>query len=225
MAFFRAVRRGRSISTYLSDKGTDALPDLESIITRLRNNELNISEKEQLFLSYLRLAIFIVSQYASQEPNRIHDMVSEAMLGLQLSIIKAPEQMTDNNFTNYCSAKIHSRVRRWIEIDHLFKMPVRTYNHKRAKNIEIHEPIILSINDLETKVGKTREIPVRKTRLKEIREMLEASVKTEIEKKIIDLRECGYKDSEIAIKLGCSIVKVFRIRKLVEKRFKKLERA
>jgi len=218
--------------------------ELEQLITRLRLGIESKEDREKLYKGHMRLAMNIVAKYAKQAPNKIDDLISEAMLAISISIQEARTKLKDNNFTPYCIAKVHSLVYAFITSDHVAKVPISTITHKAR----IGEPIApIKVESLTFYFDQERSkeldpeemVPKRNTtrrrsksletgngeQLVIIKEMIAKSQKTVLDRRVIHLRFKGHTDKEIAEILGLSVSRVNQIKAGVLERYEEFENA
>jgi len=125
--------RGRSIQSpfggVLPAKLEDQVQD--DLVIKLRARTITPLEKDKLYFSHVRLAIYIVGKYAVSVPSKTSDLIGEAMLAIGESIEEAPDKLTDNGFTPFCTARIHSSLSRFISKDRVTGIPKSTYYARR----------------------------------------------------------------------------------------------
>lgn len=207
MYLFRKKIKGKSINHPLGNlpnlpKNVD--PNyLNTLLDQLKSGNKYVID--EILRSHIRLAINIASQYAILMPYKTNDLVSEAMLTI-INCCQNPSEI--ENLSAYLISKIHSALARFIDEDNIIKIPTSTLYRKKLKNLTR-----VSIQDY-----------TKATRLQDIREMIDAAIKTEQERLIINLRAQSYVDKEISEIIGLSVSRIGQIRQEVYERYEKLEK-
>lgn len=183
---------------------------------RLRAGDAGVAE--QLINGHVRLAIYVASLYANMSPNTSEDLVSESLCGLVTAVSEAVTKLVDDNITPFIASKCHDQVYSFLVHNHTIRSMSRMQSwRRRRKSIESEVAKVLPI------FGD--DVPDRRAAISllDINELLEKSVESETEAKVVAMRRLGYKDPHIAKELRCSVAAVSICRARIRERFKQLE--
>jgi RNA polymerase sigma factor (sigma-70 family) len=193
----------------------DKIPDL---LARLRTRDEGA--KKEAVLGYVRLSMSIVGRYiAVLHSDRLaNDLVGAAMEGIVVAIDRvANGEMKHDNLTAFVTTWVHKLISVELERRQVVKVPERTVQDRRKKNLEAPpRPVRVDLNDptVQRKVSR----PSSEDDI-EIKEILDRVVQNDLQKSILELRQQGKTDQEIAAELDLSKTSVFVIRKEMETRF------
>lgn len=216
--------------------------ELTSMIQLLKKGILGKEGRDKLWKGHIRLAISIAGKYSAvREDKEQHELVAIAVATIGDAINAAPLSLKDDNFTPFCVTKIHGALSRYLNDDHVVRVPAETIRRKilEGKPLQLPKTVFddASTSNQAKFVAEAEErdefvarryrtrkrIRIRERRLPEIKEMIEESIANPLEGKVISLREQGYTSTEISELLKLDKSEITRIRQRVEKRYTKLE--
>lgn len=209
MFLFRKKVRAKSIKhplSTLAERKTDE--EIAELALRLQNKDDSVVG--EIVKAFIGLAINIAGQYATRVPNKESDLVAEAMIAIVegCRILMDTGQPIDN-IGAYLVYRMHYNIGLFLKRDQLIKIPL--YEKKEGLKLDG------ILNGLRDKLK-----PRPDSNLFEIMESIEKSMISDEERIVIQLRSFGYKDPEIAAKLGLSVSRVNELKLKVRKRFRKL---
>jgi len=218
MIFARvAGMRGVSIDHPLG-KIPDAIREdrLLELVARLRAGDDSVSE--EIVRGHVHLAISIASKYARFAPHRAEELVSESVYGIIFAVAKAREKLRDDNIKPWIAACCHRFSYRFLDRDvATVRKPRSTIRDERARG-EDSQPVV--VTSLSVSEGRAQRCC---RPLADVRDTLSAVVRDEEDATILELREAGYNDREIASRLSVSPAYVSRVRGELRRRFDRLE--
>jgi DNA-binding NarL/FixJ family response regulator len=148
-------------------------------------------------------------------------LVSAALEGITDAVhhVSSGEGLTHDNLTGYVTDYIHRYVSRALEDQHTVRVPRTTMQDARAQGRTLICPSRVGFDDpaLARRLAQHDELYDF-----EIKELVDKVVQSDMERKILELRQSGHSDAEIATELSLSKTSVFLIRKQVERRFLEL---
>ncbi len=165
---------------------------LEFLVGKLRDRSINKDEKEELTRGFLRLVLGLVREYLGYAPYKRDVLVAEALYGLALAIDQAPDKLVNNRFDKFCTGYIRMSI-----LNALFR------DSGRKMKREPLSPDITSDKDSGNWVLET----------------VESVVKSETERKIVNMKLEGYTAREIAEELGVTPTRIGQILSSIEGRF------
>ena len=196
---YMSRRNAKSICLYLDITIPASITQDRSreIAQKLRVKNATREERDELFLGHLALAAGITGKYVKVCGMVGDELFSEATLAIAMAIEEAPSKLVDDNFTWFCTAKIHSRLMQTWEKRKYVEDFVSACHAKIARGQQrmAHRAIQLMDDILGLAANETEE-------------------------QIIKLRAEGYTDEEVAQKIGVPRREVNRIRQKIEERFK-----
>lgn len=185
----------------------------------LKSGQLSVVEP--MVRHFIRLAVSVASRYAKRNKNT-HDLVSEAITGLMQAMQEITQgKLLDDNVAAFVTARMHANISRYIKHDALVRVPYSTILQARKSEKERlglrQQPLIFDNLYRPGRIKKTEAA-------QSVRESIEAAVKSDLERKVVQLRVQSYVDKEIAEMLELSTTKVHAIRERIRKRFEQLEK-
>jgi hypothetical protein len=195
--------------------------NVPALLVRLRAGETQA--RNDAILGYVNLSMSIVGRYiAVMRSDRLaNDMVSAAMEGIVTAVDKVVNgEMTHENLTGYVTACVHRFISAELERRQVVRVPHQTISKRRQAGLEPPpKPVRVDMSDpaVLRKVARSgEELDF------EIREILDRVLQNDLEKSIIELRQQGMTDQQVADELDLSKTAVFVIRKGIETRFLEL---
>lgn len=190
------------------------------LLARLRAGDEQA--RSEAFSGHVRLAMQIVGRYLSvlRSDKWADDLVSAAMEGIGDALVKiVAGEMTHTNLTGYITSYVHRYISRALECRPIVRVPRITNFDRKAAGLEplrmdrvgFSHPSIIGC--VSKDLGQFDV---------EIREIIEKVVENDQERQILELRQAGKTDAEIADQLDLSKTTVFVIRKGIETRFLEL---
>ena len=159
---------------------------------------VNKKDWEQLILSHGRLALLIAGYYIARGAD-VNETVSAAMLGLCRVVDKMKHDFENINPRGFIVSAIHSVC---------YDSAVNDRNIPSGRNEPMHTCLLLDHD------SKDNEFDIV-----EFDEIMELIVKSDLERKVMNLRRRSFEDNEIAEILGISRSSVSRLRKTLHERF------
>lgn len=210
--------RGRGITAPKSIPLSDQVDPqrLEQLTARLRADEASQIEKDEIARGHIRLAIQVAGRYAGAYPALTDDLVSCALFGIVYGMSIA-HKMHDNCITPWLVANMHRHCSRFILTEPNLRIPVTTLKRLEEKGVEVTKATIVPIDD--SKDGTCSAVAVEYAEVNEVREQLFRCAQDEMDRQILELREQGYDDPQIAEIFGCSRQTVNLRRNNIERRF------
>lgn len=216
------ARKGRSISSPLSK--TMTLPEqveperLEALTIKLRSGQANVDEINEIARGHIRLAFNVASRYAAAFPNLADDLVSCALFGVAFVIKHAAERMHDNNITPYIVTTMHHFCSEFVNKSKLLGVPHQTRHRYEARGQEAPKVGKVSYLD-DSKNGFYSAVARDYSRANELREQINRCARNEIDRQILELREAGHTDEEIANIVDCTPQYIQKLRSELKRRF------
>lgn len=149
-----------------------------------------------LIETHMRLGCAIASRYCAIGGDS-DEMLSAAMLGICDAVNRIPK-LEHTNYTGYITHYIHRHCSDTYRKDRVVPVPNG-----------VIPPVAQAVFDM----GAIDFDII------EFYDLLEVTIKTDRERKIVDLRSVGYVDAEIAEKLGLSKARITQIRTELARRF------
>ena len=166
----------------------------------------NLSRKDQLILSHIRLAFAIAKRYIKKHNlSRLYDELNSAAAeGVIIAVDRISKgYLKHNNATGYIVKFVHnSIIQTWA------KQPI-VPSPRNRNNTETHSFLDIHANFDDSKVIS-------------IHETLDCIIRTQRERRIVDLRIKGYTDVQIGAIMGMPHQTIQRLRKILRKRFERL---
>jgi hypothetical protein len=180
----------------------ECLPEerVKQLATKLRQQQATQAEIEELAEGHIRQAISVASKFAARQPHKADLFVAEALYGVSYAIAHAPKRLRDDNIGAYIYACVIRFVLRCYQTDRVVGVSDRTIRNRRQRGLETQLPTVVA--GAKEKIAQVPATEPR--RVSELREVIENCVTTDFESRVVNLREQGYKDSEISEKLACS---------------------
>lgn len=140
------------------------------------------------------------------------DMVGEGLQELVVAVRKMAEEPSEApNPTGYISFRIQKAIGNVIAGEHGNGACTETVRKRRRSGEEFLRQVPMP--------DALPEQSVDPTAMPELRDLLYASCETEIDRQIIDLRERGYRDSEIAGIIDTPLTTTYMLRRAIYARF------
>lgn len=209
--------RGASISHPLGEMDLpEQLPQarLDELVGRVRSGVATEGEISELAMGHIRLAMSIAARHAARAIHLQDVLVGDALFGLALALKRAPEKLYDDNITGFIVQYIRKYCLMAVTQDRMMAIPYSTLRRRRKEGKETIFPRSQSAHKLVSKGSGS---------LLDLKDMIESCIKNDFEQTVIELRKLGYRDNEIAEKLGCSRSPVTKARKSVKKRYEEAE--
>jgi hypothetical protein len=167
--------------------------------------------------SNIGLGIYHVNKYLAYLPEYKHtrdDLISAAILGLSEGVAKMIEQGPVENPkpTGLLTLYIQCQVGKTLETEHNIRVP--RASRKRNK---IQNPVMYPLPDSESS-----ELSYDPTPLRDLRAQIDACCEDEIDRQIVVLREEGYVDEDIALRLDLPRTTAYVRRRMIYSRFLEL---
>lgn len=199
---------------------------LNELVIRFRNGDVSQDIKDEIILGHVHYAIHVAARYAYFFPRREEVFVSEAIYGIIYAVDKFLERTEGNIITPWIVSCCHRFVADFLCKD--FVIPIKkmeAYKRRRAK-LRISTTLV-SIEKVKFEETQNRS-PVKKEQystydLHDLREMIQLSTSTKVEKEIVQLRIKGYNDREIGEQLGYVGKYITRLRDNIRTKFEVLK--
>lgn len=189
---------------------------IPTLLVRLRAGEAGAFN--EACSGHVRLAMQIVGRYLAvlgRNDKWADELVSAAMEGLVDAVEKVVAgQMEHDNLTGYIVAYIHRYISQVLERRPIVRVPRQTNFDRKAAGLEPLRMQRVGLTDVPTEDIGHLDI--------EIKELLEKAVQNDQDRQVLELRQAGKTDTEIADELDLSRTTVFVIRKGIETRFMEL---
>ena len=187
--------------------------------------------RDELIYGHLRLIMKLVSIFSNWSPRKKHDILSVALIAL-IETVDNREKIKNTNLGAVINKNVQWAIRQFLCEDHVIKIPATSYYRKKHRDglrdpVSIHGANKISSDyDQEGSAFKSdydlRLADRHGTISSELKEILNQLPRSDIERQVLILRMQGYRDKEIAERLGCSKVWVGKIRNELEERFNQL---
>lgn len=178
----------------------------------------NKAARDKMIEINMPLVVAKVDQYVKQFPEAAYlhdDLVSAGFVGLTESVNKlATAGPRDNpNATGYMSTWIQRRIGEVMDGETGIGSPrtqqlARQFNRQLPKQVEVGDLLML-----------TDSVPDPTRMLELLRDLIDACCETEEDTAIVDLREKGYTDREIATQLSLPYTTTYMMRREIYRRF------
>ena len=185
---------------------------LAVLVPRLRAGDT--SAHEEIILGHVHLAISIAGRYARSSPHNVDDLISESIYGIIYAVKTAAEKLVDDSITPWIISCCHRFIIRYLSRDSVVRIPYQTLWARYKRGLRTNVATTRSITDHDI-ASRSREPSL------EIRELIDFSAETEVDRQIVFLRAQGYKDKEIGERIGISAASVTRMRANIRARFKR----
>lgn len=177
-------------------------PDrLKVLVGKLKDNSITDVEKEEIIQGHIRLAFSIAHKMSYLDKEKLELFISEALYGLVVAVEKAK---TNLNFEKNITPYIVGVIKRLIITFHHTDKVIRPKSKRKSPEV----------------VPLEHEPEYKETKIKEIREFIDHSLKNELEKQVIELKTQGYTDNEIGFKLELTREYICSVRNNIAKRLK-----
>lgn len=193
-----------------------ALPTEETcgLVDELRKTDTR-ELRDKIIMGNARLVLFKVSAYVSLYRQTLHlkdDMVSAGFLGLTKAVnfLADPEVSHTESPSGLMALFIHREIGQLIEKSNLIVIPLRTKIRNDLKEIKVNN---FSEHDYDLPRNDCSD---------DLREVIWNLTETEYERQILNLRESGYTDLEIAERLDLPASTINLIRRELFNQFKAL---
>jgi len=229
-----------SVKGYIHYLGSQNLPpridekQIPSILSEIRLQ--NQSAIDKAIMGHARLAMEIVGRYlhALGSDRWADDLVGAAMLGLVQSVNWISiGRMPHDNLTAYIVDTIHRFISDCIDHSQIVRVPevTRRQRAKRLGKDNLARPKTLSIHNVikfeslptlkKRSLFQVEQEPYHSSPVETIalREIVNKTPTTPLQKRILQLREEGHKDAEIAEILEISTTSVWLMRQEMHQRF------
>lgn len=178
----------------------------------------DVSPKD-IINSLTRLALTLALRCSTKYKHKRDELRSVAFLELVESVhrfLKKDLSERDLNIGGYVSKNISLAMRRFLRTDSLIAVPSGSIDYLYKKGVfdALNVSVINGLSDDRTAESIQRSImpstiprytfACNQTPETDIREIMDSVLKTEEEKKIVELKLSGYNDREIAEQLGYS---------------------
>ncbi len=214
---------------------------LEQLVIKLRKGDK--STINPIIEGHMRLGVSIAGRYGYKYPTKIDDLIGVMQLALTYSTRIAKYKLTNNVITPYLVSRIHSALLRFIEDDHIVKVPGRTvryYFEKGDVRLETlpmqtkmcensgegnHEDIMDNGNNSSFNNDGYIYVPQifnEELKIVDLNEVIDKVTRGYIEKRVIELRAKGYSYEDISPQVGCSVSKISIIVRTVEEKFNEI---
>lgn len=195
----------------LSPKKLDE-PRLDELASKVRDGTITAEEKEELTGSFIRLTFCIAKSLGGSNHTKVEDYVSCGLFGIAYAIWHAQEKLKDQNIAAWIIYNIKEHIRRFRRRDHSVPVPASTYTKAKREGRPL--PVAPTVHSLGS-----HEPCSELGNVYELREIIQLCAKDDEDRQIIRLRLQGYKDVEIAEKMGVSKSHVNNKRNAIESRF------
>jgi DNA-directed RNA polymerase sigma subunit (sigma70/sigma32) len=182
--------------------------EIDSLVDRLKKKDN--SAIERIVIGHLRLAIYIAGQYANFAPKKAYDFISEAVVGIvEICNEIINTGIIEDELSKLIIIRMHKLIVKFFRKDHLIRIPYTSLIRNKIK---------ISVSSLDENISK------KQYNLLDFFDILNTSMKTDQERKIVELRILKYNDIEIGKKLKLHPTTIGQIRKRIFRRFKKNEK-
>jgi RNA polymerase sigma factor (sigma-70 family) len=178
----------------------------------------NADAREHMILGYTPLVMHKVESWLSVFPTLAYlrdDMVSEGKLAVVKAVNKIAEgyKPETDNPTGYVSVAIHNGISNFAMDEATIRVPRGVAPDQRASvSVRVFE-------GLETDMAAT----MAHEELVDTKDVLDSLCQTEYDRAIMDLRERGYTDAEVAAQLEIPPTTVYMLRRELYERFQQTE--
>lgn len=178
--------------------------------------------RDQMIRGNVGLVIAKVDTFLKLLPGFSHlrdDMISNGFVGL----VEAVNRMVNEEFVNGANPTglmavcIQSHFGKTIEAEQTIRVPTRTQKRKKSKGIDLSPPAREFSDYSEEEMEEAFTYDPRN--ILDLRETLDACCETDEDRKIIEMREQGYVDREIAEVLGLPLTTTYVMRRTIYARF------
>jgi len=181
--------------------------------------------REQMILSNIGLIVSEVNRFLAFVPGFSHlrdDLISDAFVGLVRAVNKMASDgiVNDANPTSFMAMSIRGCFGKTVEGEQTIRIPSETRRQKKSKGIELEPPAREFSHYTEEEMEEAFTYDPRKMR--DLRETLDACCESDVERKIIELRERKFVDREIAERLGLPLTTTYVMRRTLYARFLEL---
>lgn len=183
--------------------------EMEKMTNQLKEGDRTVIQ--EILAGHAQLAISIAAQYANlaRGKNKGMDLVSEAML----SMLRTCEKMIgvkdyEGPITGRLISRLHSDLSKFLLHDSIVRIPAKAQFLKKDLTAQA------ALYGLKVRLSILRPVI-----LDDLLDILDHSIRTPKERRIIDLRRKGYTDLEIGKLLDIDSRTVGKIRKNIEQRF------
>lgn len=194
--------------------------EIPALLACLRTGDANATER--VILGHVRLAMQIVGRYLHRlKSDRLSDLlVSAALEGIIDAVHRVSAgSMEHDNLSGYVTDYIHRYVSRALEDVPTVRVPRTTQQSARYRGETVRRPSRVGFDDPDLLRRTAKHDDINDF---EIKEIIDKIIQSDLERRILELRQEGQTDAEIATALSLSKTSVFLIRKQVERRFLEL---
>lgn len=178
----------------------------ETLVQRLKSNELTLGEINEVAAYYILLAKRTVSRFRNPD-----EFLGAALLGITYAITQV-QKLIDNNLTAWVMACVKNFIRQCYNSQHLICVPQSTIRINRKKGEDMSLPVVVSIDNTDKECYSMK-------RYQEIVDTIDDACLDDIDREIVRFRIEGYRDTEIGLRISKSQAFVQRRRAELESRF------
>lgn len=191
--------------------------EVQRYLTMLRAGDATAGEP--MVRHFIRDGIVIACKYATVNRSRF-DLVSEAVTAIVDALRDISEgKLVTDDVEPFVKSRIHAGLAKFIRRDHIFGIPRST-----AKDMEARGEQVPDIREIPLPVAIVTKAMKKRQPILDTHDMIDACIRSEIERRIVDLRIEDFVDQEIAQILDMSVTGVFRVRDEVRRRYEEKER-
>ena len=136
--------------------------------------------------------------------------IAEAMYGLAIALSRAPVKLRDDDLTPYIVTYMRKYIFNALTEDRTVPVPYTTIKNRQRRGLVTAIPKVVS---------NEKMIPDREVNLYDLKDEISSCIKDRFERSVVELRELGFTDEEVAEHLQCSRPKVTLARQAVYSRF------
>lgn len=177
----------------------------------------DVHARDILVLSHLRMGLSIAAAYANRFPKRKDDIIASMYLGIFEALSKI-DRLKDNGISAWITTHIHGAISYYLRHDHLIYIPKDAVANMQAIKLM---PYSISISTKEDIDNPYYDTDTEGSLLPSTVDDDEVVVTdflnhlTKREAKIVNYKMEGYRNVEIAVKMGLSAMRIGQILKEV----------
>ena len=192
-------------------------PELPSMVEKLKNGDK--AAKEAIILGFMKISQQIAAAWARRTRRNVEILEAEAMYLLTLAVTNAQTRLKDNNIGPYINTYVSRNLLKFLYKNRMIPLSKEKMEKFKIANC----PLFCWLNDLDQEKNDLL-IDFKQLHEQEMAELLqtiEFCIQTNEERIVFSLRISGHSNEEIAGIMGISYQTVGRIRRELEKRFRK----